>query len=498
MTPELRAEMRRLVLREGWKIETVARRCAVHHSTVRRALVDIEPTRVVAHSALEPFKPYIVERLVALPELTAVRLLEELREKGYTHGIAILRRYVAKVRAPRSRKAYLRLELDPGEQAQVDWGSFGRLRVGSAQRPLSAFVMTLSYSRAMYVDFSLDQRMETFLAMHRRALEFFGGVPKRILYDNLKSVVLHHVGSVVQFNPRFLAFASHYLFEPNAAPVRYPQAKGRVESNIKYLRHSFFYGRCFSSLGELREQARAWCEQVANARLHATTRERPQERLRIEQPRLHPLPERPYDTDFIQNVVVSKEARVHLDTNTYSVDSDYVGKSVELRANEGTVTIRCDGVEIGRHERCWDRRRAVEDPAHLRKLLERRPGAKGPKRRERLEGLSPACRMYLHEVARRRIDLESEVRKLLRLIDAYSEAEVRDAMAEALTHKSFGARFVRALIDQARFKKGLGEPVEPITTGNPLADSVEVTPHDMESYDALFKEPACDDASGDE
>jgi transposase len=170
--------MRRLILREGWKIETVARRCGVHHSTVRRALADIDPTVQATPSALESFKPYIVERLVSLPELTAVRLFEELQEKGYTRGIAILRRYVAKVRAPRHRKAYLRIELDPGEQTQVDWGSFGHFRIGVTQRPLSAFVMTLSYSRAMFIDFALDQRMETFLAMHRARSRILRRCPK--------------------------------------------------------------------------------------------------------------------------------------------------------------------------------------------------------------------------------------------------------------------------------------------------------------------------------
>jgi transposase len=237
ITPEQWAEMRRLVLAEGWRIETVARQFGVHHSTVRRALAteDTPAPRAVA-SVLDPFKPYIVERLTTFPELTSMRLLEDLRGRGYTHGIAVLRRYVAKVRAPRPRKAYLRVEVLPGEQAQVDWGSFGAWRVGQAQRPLSVFAMVLSWSRALFLDFALDQQMETFLRLHQRALAFFGGVPRRILYDNLKSVVLHHVGATVQFNPRVLAFAGQYLFEPVAAPVRYPEAKGRVEAVIKYIR----------------------------------------------------------------------------------------------------------------------------------------------------------------------------------------------------------------------------------------------------------------------
>jgi transposase len=492
--PEVRAEMRRLVLVERLAIETVARKFGVHHSTVRRALIDVDTEpQLPKPGLLEEFKPYLVQRILALPEITGTRLFEEVRGRGFSGSIAIVRRYVAKVRTPRPRKAYLRIETEPGEQAQVDWGSFGHFRVGSSQRPLSAFAMVLSWSRAIFVDFALDQRLETFLAMHRRALDFFGGVPKRILYDNLKSVVLHHIGSTIQFNPRFLSFAGHYLFEPNAAPVRYPEAKGRVESAIKYLRHSFFYGRSFSSLTDLQQQAAAWRDLTANQRIHATTRERPAERLLVERPRLRALPERRYDTDIVLPLIVSKEARVKLDTNSYSVPHDYVGKTVQLRADDFFVRVTCEGYIIANHIRCWDKHRAIEDPKHIADLVARRPAAARPKHRQRLESLSPACRMYLQEIARRHIDLRCEVQKLVRLGQRYSETEVADAMAQALANKSFGARYVRALMDQARFKKGLPEPTEPITTGNPVADSVEVTPHDMESYDALFKQPAAVD-----
>jgi transposase len=499
--PDIRAEMRRLVLVDRWKVETVARRFGVHHSVVRRTLREIEPTEgsPAAPSAIDPFKPYIVERLAAYPELTATRLLVELRERGYDRGLAQLRRYVSKVRHPRPRKAYLRVEVDPGDQAQVDWGSFGQLRTGATQRPLSAFVMILSWSRAMFVDFALDMSFETFCRLHRAALEFFGGVPKKILYDNLKTVVLHHVGATIQFNPRFLLFAGHYLFEPTAAPVRYPEAKGRVEASIKYLRSSFFYGRAFRSLDDLRSQAFAWRDQTANARMHATTRERPADRLLVEQTRLRALPVHPFDTDLVVPMVVSKEARVRLDTNTYSVPHELVGRTVHLRADDKSVRVVYDGTEVAAHARCWDRRRTIEDPRHIERLLERRKGASRIKRKDRLASLAPECRLYLQEIARRRIDLRSEIDKLLRLVDLYGETEVAGGMARALAHKTFGARYVRTLIDQSRFSRGLGEPPEPVVTGNAEADAIEVQPHDLETYDALAqrKEHAAASAAHD-
>lgn len=487
IAPELRAEMRRLVLRLHWRIETVARRFGVHHSTVRRALESGPAAGEVALvGILDPYKAYLVERLTEAPELSAVRLLAELKERGYPGGVAVVRRYLAKVRSPRPRKTYLRIDFEPGEQAQVDWGSFGHLRIGSHQRPLSCFAMVLSYSRALFIDFSLDQRMETFLAMHRRALEYFGGVPRRCLYDNLKSVVLHHVGSVVQFNPRFLSFAGHYLFEPTAAPVRYPEAKGRVESAIKYVRSSFFYGRSFSSLEDLRAQAAAWLDDTANARLHASTRERPADRLLVERPRLHALPERPFDTDRIVPCVVSKDARVRLDSNTYSVPPEWTGKTVHVRADDVSVRVFHEGAEVAQHARCWGRHQTVEDSAHIARLLERRQGARGSKQRERILHLGPEARLYVQEAARRRIRIDHELRKLNRLVDVYGGPDVLRAMTQALAQHTLGARYVRALLDQHRFSTGLAEPPEPILTGNATADSLEVHPHDLESYDALI------------
>lgn len=485
--PEVEAEIRRLVLRDGWKIETTARRFGVHHDVVRRVIrAGDGPAPKRAPSILDAFKPYLVERLAEYPELTATRLLMELKERGYTGGAAVIRRFVRKIRVARSRKAYLRIETEPGEQAQVDWGSFGQLRIGSTTRPLSCFAMVLSWSRAIFVDFALDMRLDTFLRMHERAFEMFGGVPKKCLYDNLKSVVLHHVGSVVQFNPSFLQYAGHNLFEATAAPVRYPQAKGRVEGAIKYVRHSFFYGRTYRDLADLREQARSWCLETANQRIHATTRERPAERLLIERPRLHALPEHRFDTDLAVPAVVGKEARVVLDTNSYSVPPEHVGKSVLLRADDTTIRVVDGAVVIAEHPRCWERRRAIERPEHLAPLLERRPGAKKHHSKDRIAALSTECRMYLQEISRRRIDLRSEVDKLGRLIAIYGEADVAAGIAVALGARTFGARYVRSHIDQKRFAAGLGEPPEPVVTGRKDADEMSVEPHDLGGYDDLF------------
>jgi len=281
------------------------------------------------------------------------------------------------------------------------------------------------------------------------------------------------------------------LFEPVAAPVRYPQAKGNVENAIKYVRTSFFYGRSFHGIDDVRAQVAQWLHEVANSRIHATTRERPADRHLLEKTHLRALPKHPFDTDLVVPMIVSKEARVHLDTNAYSVPHSLdgrsvVGQTVHLRADDHTVRVVLDRVVIAEHARCWDRHRAIELPAHVDALLERRPSARGPRRRDRLAALSPGAAMYLKEIARRRIDLETEVRKLLRLLDLYGESEVERGMVAALAQRTFGARYVRTLIDQARFAAGVAEPLDPVVTGNAAADNAHVTPHDLEKYDALF------------
>jgi hypothetical protein len=151
------------------------------------------------------------------------------------------------------------------------------------------------------------------------------------------------------------------------------------------------------------------------------------------------------------------------------------------------VRVFADSVEIARHDRCFDRRRAIEDPAHIEQIAAHKgAGARSITRKDRIARLAPEARLYLQEVARRRINLESEIQKLQRLVARYGETEVAGGLAKALAARTFGARYVRALIDQARFARGLGEPPEPIVTGHHAADSLDVTPHDLETYDALF------------
>jgi transposase len=229
IAPELHAQIRRLFYAEHWRLNTIAAQLGVHHDTVCRAVESerfIRPGTQVRPSALDPYKAFLLATLEQYPRLRATRLWAMVRERGYSGSAIQVQRYVRTVRPAARAEAYLRLDTLPGEQAQVDWGNFGPIRVGSTTRLLSCFVLVLSWSRACYARFALDQTLESFLRGHVEAFAALGGVPRTILYDNLKSVVLERVGDHIRFHPRVLELAGHYHFAPQPCAVARGNEKG--------------------------------------------------------------------------------------------------------------------------------------------------------------------------------------------------------------------------------------------------------------------------------
>jgi transposase len=243
ISDELKANILRYHHVEKWRVGTISRQLNVHHSTVKRVLSETGVSKhiiLVEKSMIDPFISFILDTLDRFPDLTASRLYHMVLERGYPGGQDHFRHLIALYRPRKSAEAYLRLRTLPGEQAQVDWGHFGYMQIGKAKRPLMAFVMVLSYSRKLYLQFFLNQRTENFLRGHEAAFHDFGGVPKVILYDNLKSAVLERLGDAIRFNPQLLDFAAHYRFEPRPVAVCRGNEKGRVERIIRYIRDNFF------------------------------------------------------------------------------------------------------------------------------------------------------------------------------------------------------------------------------------------------------------------
>jgi transposase len=219
---EVRARIRRLFFAEHWKVNTISCALDVHHETVELA---IGHERFANHrfgsgpQKLDPYRRFIIDTLGQYPRLTATRLFHMLLDRGYEGSVGTLRRYVKRVRPLPRHEAFFRLTTLPGEQAQVDWGSFGKIQIGRSQRSLSCFVMVLCWSRATFARFTLDQTLESFLRCHVEAFETFRGIPRECLYDNLKSVVLERQGELIRFHPQLLQLAGHYHFAPKPVGV---------------------------------------------------------------------------------------------------------------------------------------------------------------------------------------------------------------------------------------------------------------------------------------
>ncbi len=229
---ETRARIRRLFYVEHWKIGTIARELGLHPETVGLAVETdrFNSAKTLRPSATDSYADFIRAILVQHPRLRATRIFQMIRDRGYNGSIVQLRRFVACIR-PVHREAFLRLHTFPGEQGQVDWAHFGEVAVGRARRRLSCFVITLSYSRALYLEFFFDQRLESFLRGHIHAFEDWQGFPRILLCDNLRSVVLERRGDAIHFHPRYLELCAHYHFEARPCQVGAGNKRGALNES---------------------------------------------------------------------------------------------------------------------------------------------------------------------------------------------------------------------------------------------------------------------------
>lgn len=486
---ELEAKILRYHRSEGWPVGTIARQVGVHHETVRRVLADIgvNPLALAQRrSMVDPYVGFIVGTLEKHPSLCASRLYAMVKERGYPgkpdHFRALVRRY----RPRKPAEAFLRLKTLPAEEAQVDWAHFGTITVGKGQRPLVAFVMVLSWSRQVFVQFGLDTRMGAFLRGHQAAFDAFGGVPRVLLYDNLKSAVIERQGDAIRFNEQLLDFASFHGFEPRpVAPYR-GNEKGRVERAIRYVRDAFFAARTFEDVDDLNAQARLWCDG------EAADRRAPEDRSRTvramfeeERPRLRALPADHFPANDRVEASVGKTPYVRFDGNDYSVPHTRVRRVVTVIADAGTVRV-VDGLdEIARHPRSWSKGEQIEDQAHLAPLVEAKRHAREGRGMDRLGRACPASRLFLVAVAERGGNLGAHTIGLLKLLDAYGADELEFALGVVLENDAPHLHGVRQVLDRRRHAAGRPPPVPVALPDDPRVRGLVVTPHALEAYDRV-------------
>ena len=399
-------------------------------------------------SVLDPYKDQIIQWLESHP-YSANQIFQKLKPLNYPGGYDTVKVFVRKVR-PKRTPAYLSLMFAPGEAAQVDWGVWESVRVGSTHRRLSFFVMVLCYSRRLYVEFTLSQTMEHFLQCHQNALRYFGGTPKKIMVDNLRSAVLRRiVGQDPVFNPKYVAFAHHYGFKIVACGVGQAQEKGRVENAVGYVKKNLLNGLDIPHFPAITQAARQWMEEIANARIHGTTRKVPDEVFNtIEHKTLIPLPERVYDVATVHHVRANKQFRVHFESNRYSVPAALAGEQLVLKVYPDQLFFFHQDQPIAEHPRSFDRHQDFEHPDHVKALLDYRQKARDQKLLTRFFSLSPKSQQYYQQLEQRRLNTQHHVKQIVALTEIYPLEQVQRALEDTLELGVFSSEYWVNLLEQ--------------------------------------------------
>ncbi|RMH42271.1 MAG: transposase [Alphaproteobacteria bacterium] len=359
--------------------------------------------------------------------------------------------------------------------------------------------MVLSWSRALFLRFYLGQQSENFLRGHEGAFAFFGGVPRVLLYDNLKSAVLERVGEAIRFNPLLLDFADHYRFEPRPVAVARGNEKGRVERAIRYVRSGFFLARTWRDLDDLNAQAEAWCRGASLERRCAEDDTLSVgEALEREREHLLALPDAPFPTDERKEVRVGKTPYVRFDKNDYSVPHTHTRRTLVVLASPDTVRVLDGTDEIARHTRSYDRGAQIEDPAHVAGLVEAKRQGRKHRGMDRLAHAAPATRELLVRLAERGANLGNATQRLLRLLDTYGAEELEAAVREVLERGVLHVPGVRQVLERERRARGL-PPATPLALpDDPRVRGLSVRPHSLESYDELARGEERKDDDDDE
>jgi transposase len=369
--------------RQGLSPTAIARQLGIDRKTVRRYIArGMEPPcyRPAPRRArcTDGFLPYLRDRLAAYPGLTAVRLLREVQERGFTGSYTALKRAVQELRPDTGRPFEVRFETPPGEQAQVD---LARFEVTFADEPgaprvVWLFSMVLGFSRLIWAQFVVHQDLQSVLRCHVAAFTAIGGVPREVLYDRMKTAVIgEDAEGLVVYNRGLIDLARHFGFQPKACRPYRPQTKGKVERPFRYIREDFFLARSFRNLDDLNAQLRHWLDTVANPRTHATTRRVVNEAFAEERTALRPLPLAAYRTVLKLERRVSHEGMVRVGGNAYSVPDTARRRVLEVHCLVDEVRIFEDGEMIACHAALPGRGQTSLDPAHRKAIWHTRRAA---------------------------------------------------------------------------------------------------------------------------
>ena len=489
MNVALWAEIRRLAEIEKLSGRLIARRLHCSRHTVAAALELTQPPAsepARRDSLLDPYLEQIKELLSRYPDLSAVRIREEIARgpQGYRGSATVLRRYLRRVRPARGR-VYQEVPYQPAAAMQVDWGECGRVQVGSTTRKVSVFVAVLCYSRLLYIEFTLSQRKAEFYRGLVNALTFFGGSPRTVIFDNLKAAVLNGSGRSACYHPEFLALCGYFCVQPVACARHDPESKGLVEGSVRYVKHNALAGRADQLLRfeDYLVLAPYWRDQVANLRRHETTHERPSDRFEQERTLLRPLPAIPFDTDEVVSAFVSPHARIDFDGNRYSVPPQFVRRPLTIRANHAQLRLLHEGQVVAQHVRSYERGQLLVLPEHRLAALTLRQRPTQQALEQELDAWGPEARAFHLGLNSRPIKSSVHVRRLLNLAQLYGRTAVLAAMSQALELATYDAASVEHLLLAQRRRQQLPTPTLPTPQRRELIDDIELEPADPALYD---------------
>jgi transposase len=486
----------------GASMHSIAESLGISRRTVGRVLIDVETQRSAPATSkpkrptkLDTFMEVIKELLERYPDMTAQRIFEELRTRGYTGKYTIVRDLVSQLRPRPTRTPVIRFESGPGVQAQMDYSVFDIDFTQEGRRRVHLFSYVLGYSRRQFARFVEAQDFATTLREHVRAFEHLGGVAASCLYDNFKAVVAGHEADEPIYNPRFLAFATHYGFRPIACRPHRPQTKGKVERPFLYVQTSLLNGRSFRTLEHLNEMTAWWLENVADVRTLRPSGKTPRELHAEEQPRLIPLPTHRYETALVVYRTVNAEGFISYRQNWYSTPWLYIGRVLPVRITEDAVIIYGPQVEeIARH-RLFARTvtgQRSEQKAH-------RP-AEDPRQRhaqlqERFLELGADARRFLDGLVRTQRYSKDHAHKVLALLGTYARADLVAALKRAVRYGAYSFSAVeRILAVQARPKTVLESLAEQEREHlQPFLDDNPIGPRPTADYQPLIDEETSDD-----
>lgn len=401
------------------------------HQLLEQSLPAVKPPQNL--STVEPFAETVTTLREQGVEIRAIH--QRLTERGFTGSYSAVYRFVQRLQ-PKTPETCLRVETPPGYEAQVDFGEVGKLvdpHTGKLRKAY-VFVMTLSFSRHLYAELVFDQKAPTWLAAHTRALDYFGGVPARLVIDNLKAGILQAAWEDPQVNRAYAELAEHYGFLIAPCRPATPQHKGKVESGVHYVQRNFMAGRDPSDLPAANRALRAWCEMVGQ-RVHGTTRKKPQEQFdRLEKAVLQALPPTPYDPGVYKQVKLHRDGYVVFEGAYYSAPFRLVGQTLWVRAGLTQVRLLTQEYQIvATHDRAKEAGERHTHPDHLpaerAAALPRTPRVL----REQAHQIGPHTLAVVEEILSDPVvDKTGSASRLLRLADKYSPARLESACERAL------------------------------------------------------------------